>query len=384
MSRKFRLGQSREAHDLDSPDAYVREGRAQSKRRQQSAERLQTGIEAHDSDSMIFLPDPEPWMHFEEATLIQRFSQWVDLELADRSVLRATLSGKLKGVKLVVGDRVRYSPVPIEAADPSLHLSRAPVEPAPSRSAPGDGASPQAQVVAVMPRRTLLKRGGIDDREPWQLIAANADELWACAAVVDPPLRPGLLERAQTLALAAGLTFRIVVTKRDKASPKDTLPELDPIREQQVPIVETSAAQATGLEPLKELLKDRVVVLVGHSGVGKSTLVNALMPELALKTGDMSRYGTGRQTTTTARWLPTPFGGTLIDTPGIRTLSVRGLDRGLLLTVFPELPTEWVEDPTGLDPEDEALGLDYPERLQSLQRLWEEMGERNPNQSSYR
>jgi ribosome biogenesis GTPase len=363
VSRKFRLGQSRDAHDLDSPDAYAREGRDQSKRRQQSAERLQTAIEAHDADTMLRLPDPAPWMHYPEATLVQRHSQWVDLELDGRQPLRATLSGKLKGVKLVVGDRVRYSPAPVEAVDPNL---------------------PQAQVVAVMPRRTLLKRGGIDDREPWQLMAANADELWACAAVVDPPLRPGLLERAQTLALAAGLAFRIVVTKRDKASPKDTLPELDPLREQGVPIVETSAIRTSGLDELKGLLRDRVVVLVGHSGVGKSTLVNALMPELALKTGDMSRYGTGRQTTTAARWLPTPFGGTLIDTPGIRTLSVRGLDRTLLPLVFPELPPEWVEDPMGLDPEDEELGLDYPERLQSLQRLWEEMAERNHNQSSYR
>ncbi len=360
--RKFRLGQSREARDLDGSDVYAREGRAQSKRRQQSADRLQTGIEAHDSDTMLFLPDAAPWMHYEEATLIQRHSQWVDLELADRSLLHATLAGKLKGVKLVVGDRVRYSPVPIDAVDPT---------------------GPQAQVVAVMPRRTLLKRGGIDDREPWQLIAANADELWACAAVVDPVLRPGLLERAQTLALAAGLTFRVIVTKRDKASPKDTLPELDPLREQGVPMVETSSLHATGLEELKELLRSRVVVLVGHSGVGKSALVNALMPELTLKTGVMSRYGTGRQTTTAARWLPTPFGGTLIDTPGIRTLSVRGIDRALLHRIFPELPSEWVEDPSGLDPEDEALELRYPERLQSLQRLWEEMGERNPNQSSY-
>ena len=59
---------------------------------------------------MLRLPDPAPWMHLQEATLIQRHSQWVDLELTDRSQIRATLSGKLKGVKLVVGDRVRYSP----------------------------------------------------------------------------------------------------------------------------------------------------------------------------------------------------------------------------------------------------------------------------------
>ncbi len=363
MSRRYRLGQSREADEMDSPEAYAREGRAQSKRRQQSAERLLTEIEGHDSDAMLRLPDPTPWLHLEEAILIQRHSQWVDLELADRSVVRATLSGKLKGVKLVVGDRVRYSPVPVEAVDASL---------------------PRSQVVAVMPRRTLLKRGGIDDREPWQLICANADEIWACAAVVDPPLRPGLLERVQTLALAAGMTFRIVVTKRDRASVKDTLPELDPLREQGLPIVETSARTGQGVEALRDLLRDRAVVLVGHSGVGKSSLINLLIPEAALKTGDMSRYGTGRQTTTSAMWLPCPTGGTLIDTPGIRTLSVRGLDRTLLRTIFPEFPEAWIEDPLSLDPEDEALNLDYPERLQSLQRLWQEMEERNPNQNVFR
>ncbi|MCE1229921.1 MAG: GTPase RsgA, partial [Firmicutes bacterium] len=189
------------------------------------------------------------------------------------------------------------------------------------------------------------------------------------------------LERAQALALAAGMGFRIIVTKRDKASADDTLPELEPLRAQGLPIHETSARQNLGLEALKALLADRVVVLVGHSGVGKSSLVNALIPDLALRTGGVSRWGTGRQTTTAARWLPTPYGGTLIDTPGLRTLSVRGLDRSLLHLVFPELPSEWVEDPTGLDPEDEDLDLEYPERLHSLQRLWEEMGERNPNQT---
>lgn len=361
--KKYRLGQSREAQDMEHRDTYSRERKGESKRRQQSAERLQTDIEQHDVDSMLRLPDPAPWQHLPEATLVQRHSQWVDLELADRSMLRATLSGKLKGVKLVCGDRVRYSPVPLESPEYVF-----------------DANLPQAQVVAVLPRKSLMKRGGIDDREPWQLIAANADELWICAAVVDPPLRPGLLERAYALALDAGLDFRVVVTKRDRVSKKDTLPELDPLREMGLSILETSAATGEGLEELRELLKDRVVVLCGHSGVGKSTLVNALHPDAALRTGGLTRFGTGKQTTTAAKWLPFEGSGTLIDTPGVRNLSVRGLNRDLLPRIFPELPPEMLEDPAAFDPEDEDLDLPYPERLQSLQRLWQEMEEKNPNQ----
>ncbi|HJV49364.1 MAG TPA: ribosome small subunit-dependent GTPase A [Geothrix sp.] len=367
MSRKYRLGQSREAQDLDHREAYSRERTAESKRRQRHAERLETGIESHDAEALLRLPDPGPWMHLPEATLIQRHSQWVDLELEGRRLLRATLGGKLKGVRLVCGDRVRYSPTPLEAADPRL---------------------PQAQVVAIMPRRSLLKRGGIDDREPWQLICANADELWVCAAVVDPPLRPGLLERAQVLALDAGLGFRVLVTKRDRASKKDTLPELDPLREQGVAIHETSALKGEGIAPLHDLLKGKVVVLLGHSGVGKSTLVNVLHPEAALKTGGLTKFGTGKQTTTAARWLPLSSGGTLVDTPGIRSLSVRGFDRALLAQVFPEFSTEVLEDPLAFDANDEdtldRLELAYPERLQSLQRLWQEMEDRNPNQNVWR
>ncbi|MCL1894273.1 MAG: ribosome small subunit-dependent GTPase A [Holophagaceae bacterium] len=361
--KKFRLGQSRTAQDLDSREHYLKERVVESKRRQIRAERLATEVEAHDPNSMLHLPDTAQWSHLPQATIKQRHSQWVDLLLEDGSEIRATLAGKLKGVKLVCGDRVHFSSSPIETMDDKL---------------------PGASVVAVLPRRSLLKRGGIDDREPWQLVCANADELWICAAVIDPPLRPGLLERAYVLSLDANMPLRIIVTKRDMASPKDSLPELDAIRDLEIPIIETSAKTGYGLDLLQGLLHNKVVVLLGHSGVGKSSLINTILPGIGLKIGAISKYGTGRQTTTSANWLPTPFGGAIVDTPGIRTLSVRGQSRELLGTVFPEFPPEWLEDPMALDPEDEELGLLYPERLLSLQRLWVEMATRNPNQNVYR
>ncbi|MCX6548204.1 MAG: hypothetical protein NTW40_09235 [Acidobacteria bacterium] len=151
MSRKYRLGQSREAQDMDHRDTYSRERAADSKRRQRTAERLETGIESHDAEALLRLPDATPWLHLPEATLIQRHSQWVDLELADGSTLCATLGGKLKGVHLVCGDRVRYVPMPQEAMTGNPGSSSAPM-PTSSGSAPPWWTHPSARACWSAPR----------------------------------------------------------------------------------------------------------------------------------------------------------------------------------------------------------------------------------------
>ena len=138
---------------------------------------------------------------------------------------------------------------------------------------------------------------------------------------------------------------------------------------------ELAPHRSDGTKPLR-------LMIMGIPNVGKSTLMNALVKRRVAAVGDepaitkaQQRYDLGPRTT-------------LVDTPGVRTLSVRGFPRDLLAAVFPEFPAEVLEDPVAFDPDDEevldALGLDYPERLQSLQRLWSEMEERNPNQNVHR
>lgn len=355
MNKKFRLGQSQDVKDLDTWNSFTREGCSYGKYRQQLAERLITNNEIHDVSTMFLLPDPGPWMHLPEATLICRHSDIVDLELDDGTFLRASLAGKLKGVKLVVGDRLRY------VADLN-----------------------QTQVVAVMPRRTLLKRGGINDREPWQLICANTDELWICITHLNPPFKIGLIERAQALALNANMSFKVIITKQDQISTDEMSSDLNILRLNGLSVFETSAVNGYGLDALREVYSKCRVVLVGHSGVGKSALINALIPTVKQRIGSMSRYGTGRQTTTGSRWFSCGKDGAIIDTPGIRNLSVRGLSRYLLPQIFPEIPLQYINDPVTLDYENEISNMNYPERLLNLQKLWIEMEERNPNQNMYR
>jgi ribosome biogenesis GTPase len=190
-----------------------------------------------------------------------------------------------------------------------------------------------ARLVRIAERETVLRRTA-DDSDPFErVVVANADQLVIVTALAEPGPRYGLIDRCLVAALSAGLEPVLCLTKADLASPDELIAaysELD------VPYVVTN--RGGDLSDLMDRLRGHISVLVGHSGVGKSTLVNALVPEAMRTTGVVSSIGKGRHTSTSAYALPLPDGqGWVIDTPGIRSFGLAHVSAEDLLWAFPDL-----------------------------------------------
>lgn len=236
-----------------------------------------------------------------------------------------------------------------------------------------------ARIVEVEPRTTVLRRTADDDDPIERVVVANAAQLVVVTALADPEPRHGLIDRALVAAYDAGMAPLLCLTKADLADP-ETL--LSTYRALGVPWVVTRRGEAglEGLEGLRERLAGRTSVLLGHSGVGKSTLVNALVPSAGREVGRVNAVtGRGRHTSTSALMLPLPDGGWIIDTPGIRSFGLAHVQPEHLIEAFPDLDEMTEDCPRGCthagdEPEcglDEAVerGEADPERVMSFRRL---------------
>ncbi len=236
-----------------------------------------------------------------------------------------------------------------------------------------------ARIVRIHDRRTLLRRSADDTDAVERIIVANADQLLIVVAAANPEPRPRLVDRYLVAAFDAGIEPLLVMTKTDLADPG---PFLAQFRGLDLRVV-TSRSDAPPVDELRAMLRDRTTVAVGHSGVGKSTLVNALVPDAHRATGVVNAVtGRGRHTSSSTVSLRLPGGGWIIDTPGVRSFGLGHVDPDNILRSFGDLAAIGASCPRGCTHLPDApdcelverasageLGEFGAERLDSLQRL---------------
>jgi ribosome biogenesis GTPase len=199
-----------------------------------------------------------------------------------------------------------------------------------------------ARIVRVSERRTVLRRTA-DDTDPFErIVVGNAEQLFIVVALADPPPRTGFVERCMVAAYAGGLQPILCLTKHDLAAESEFAAAFDDL---DLTIVYGGIDDP--LEPVNELLDSRLTALIGHSGVGKSTLVNRLVPDADRAVGIVSGVGKGRHTSTQSVALPLPAGGWVIDTPGVRSFGLAHITPDDVIAAFTDLAVAIEDCPRG-------------------------------------
>jgi ribosome biogenesis GTPase len=225
-----------------------------------------------------------------------------DLVQTDTGLVRCGLKGRK--LRVVCGDRAIWD-YPPSADGPS--------------------------VVSIEPRRNLIER--IDSRGRPEPVAANIDKL-AIVVAPEPTTDWFLVDRYWAGAVLKDLEALIIVNKKDLGTGA-LQPQLDEYRKLNLTCIEVSCQSGDGIAELESLLTGSVSLLVGQSGVGKSSLVNAIAPEAAAQTAELTRDAEGRHTTTTARWYQLAPKSAIVDAPGVRDFAppahlARAAERGFV------------------------------------------------------
>ena len=242
-----------------------------------------------------------------------------EVRLEDGRTVHAVLRGRVKrqariGDRVVIGDRVEVDRV--------------------------DGSAEEGEwaIEEVLPRDSVITRQGHSERRP-KVIAANLDRMFAVVAARDPEPRLAQLDRLLVIAEANGIPATVVVNKVDLVETAERLERIRTLYESVgYPVLAVSAESGRGLEDLEKALSEGTSALIGASGVGKSSLLNALAPSLDLRVGELSRrVRRGRHTTVRSRLLELPFGGLVADTPGFGDVGVWGVPADEVEDCFPEI-----------------------------------------------
>jgi ribosome biogenesis GTPase len=185
----------------------------------------------------------------------------------------------------------------------------------------------------------VLSRPDVENGNIERIIAANIDVVVVVVSVVAPPLHPRIIDRYMVAIQRGGAKMLLAINKVDllgSSNRESELAKLDPYRSS-ISMVYCSTTDSTGIEDLRELLKGQTCAFVGHSGVGKSSLINAFEPSLSILTGSISEgYGRGTHTTTSSTLHELQGGTNLIDTPGIRSFGIWDIAAKELAWYFPE------------------------------------------------
>ncbi len=257
-------------------------------------------------------------MNSEPATVLRVDRRRVVVDAADGTVLEAQVRGRLHGAR-------GRSTNPVAVGD-LVGIER--------------GAAGQAVIVEVSPRRSVLLRPEVMGRWRNQVLVANADRAVLVFALRDPEPAAGLVDRL-LVACHAGNVPPVLVFNKSDLDPTPAAAELAALYERLgYELVRTSATTSSGLDALRALLVGRCSVFAGPSGVGKSSLINRVLPGVELRTGEISAStGKGKHTTTASQLVRTPIGGGyMIDTPGIREFGIVAIEPRDLALQFPEFP----------------------------------------------